>query len=96
MEPLLYEGDEVLATRPGGLPQVGQVWVLWHPLEAGRKVVKLVSEELAGNQFRVLGLNSEMSQDSRTFGPVKGSQFLGRVTSLWTEGDSAPKENAGG
>jgi Signal peptidase, peptidase S26 len=84
MMPLLREGQEILATRSGGNPRAGEVWILSHPNRPNLKIVKLVDSERGDGHYWVLGLNESRSEDSREFGLVRRIQFLGRVTSLFS------------
>lgn len=80
MLPLLSPGAEVLTSNLIGFPKEGEIWVLRHPTKPRLKIIKMVTE-VSTHGIVVLGLNSEKSEDSRSFGAVAPSLFLGKVES---------------
>ncbi len=86
MEPAYRTGDRVLVNRFAYLrrePAVGDVVVLRDPERPGHRLLKRVAEapERAPGPagYFVLGDNLARSRDSRTFGPVRRPDILGRA-----------------
>ena len=78
MLPVLHPGDELLVNRWARLV-AGDVVVLRDPAWPQRYLVKRVGECRPGSKLVVLGDNSHVSRDSRTFGPVPRELVVGRV-----------------
>lgn len=76
MEPTLRPGEQIWVLRAwaAGRPKAGQIWFLEGP--DGRVVKRVVAVD---SGIRVLGDNPAHSVDSRTWGPLRHEQFLGRV-----------------
>ncbi|MBN1285977.1 MAG: nickel-type superoxide dismutase maturation protease [Anaerolineae bacterium] len=79
MRPALEPGDEVLID-PGATPRPGDIAVARHPFVRALRVVKRV-EAVEDGRYILKGDNPLESDDSRAFGPVRGEDILGRVTS---------------
>ncbi len=77
MEPSIKEGDYVLASRLHRKLHIGDVVILRHPTR-NIYVIKRVKQLSGGSAF-VLGDNSAISEDSRSFGPVKIATIFGKV-----------------
>lgn len=80
MLPLLAPGDELLIEPGRFAPRIGDIVVLYHPLQPDLKIIKAI-ERVEGDRVFVAGLNPAASTDSRHFGPVPTSALLGRATS---------------
>ncbi|HIB69474.1 MAG TPA: S26 family signal peptidase [Phycisphaerales bacterium] len=80
MLPLLVPGSEVLTQTVTGFPKEGEIWVLRHPTKPQLKIIKLVTR-VSAQEIVVAGLNSAKSEDSRSFGAVSPTLFLGKVES---------------
>jgi len=77
MEPVLREGDWIVVSL-GRRPRVGEVVLVRDPRDAEHLMLKRVAEVTDG-VCRVLGDRPEESTDSRTFGPVRLADVLGRA-----------------
>jgi signal peptidase I len=95
MKPAIEDGDPLLINRlqyglriPGGRgflirwanPKPGEVVVFYTP--TGEIAVKRCSAIGAGDEFFVLGDNSLQSLDSRSYGPVRGDDIIGKVLGI--------------
>ena len=80
MAPALLPGDGVIVWRKPFRGRVGEgdIVVLHDPTEPKRLLVKRVAS-LADGLATVLGDNTAVSRDSRSFGPVPVRLILGRV-----------------
>jgi len=74
MEPTLREGRVVFATPLLSVGE-GDVVVVRHE---GKEIIKRV-KKVEKNDYFIEGDNPAHSRDSRRFGPVSGSDILGRV-----------------
>lgn len=86
----LFPGNELMLAASGGKVFIQSLSIIhdFHYLAIGEygswKPIRLQS-----NQYFVLGDNSEDSQDSRHFGPIRGSKIIGRPLMV-----VAPKKRA--
>jgi signal peptidase I len=87
MEPALYPGDYLVATKSGAIRRGGLV-VVARPAEPGFELVKRVAgvpgdvidgRLLESNEYWVVGETLARSTDSRTFGAVTRAQIKGVV-----------------
>ena len=82
MLPAYRDGDVVLID-PGAfsesLPKPGDVVLVAHPFRRGVKMIKRVDHVTADGRFFVVGDNHAESTDSRSFGPLRATQLIGRV-----------------
>jgi len=84
MLPRLKPGDEVLLNlRAYRLtpPRPGDIVVLHHPFQPELQIVKRITRTLENGRYHLEGDNPAESSDSRSFGPVRREQILGRITS---------------
>ena len=81
MRPALEAGDRLLVVGlPWWRPRPGEVVAVVDPRDGERVMVKRVAAVDPGDgAITVHGDNPEASTDSRTFGPVRPDQVLGRV-----------------
>ena len=82
MAPALDPGDFVIVDRgafASRVPRRGDIVVVADPREPGRTLVKRVANVDLHGALWLLGDNPEASTDSRTFGPVRQSEVVGRV-----------------
>jgi phage repressor protein C with HTH and peptisase S24 domain len=77
MEPTLATGDRLVAAR-GRAARVGDVVAVRRPGGDRRLMVKRVVA-VRGDKVVVAGDNPARSTDSRSFGPVRRREILGRV-----------------
>ncbi|MBI1352021.1 MAG: S26 family signal peptidase [Actinomycetales bacterium] len=77
MEPALANGEWWVVRRTRDV-RPGDVVLHAHPLRPHLLVVKRISHEVDDGWW-VLGDNLEDSEDSRTFGPVRRSEIVGRL-----------------
>lgn len=83
MSPLLRPGDKVLIDPKAEITP-GDIVLARHPFRANVRIVKrLTSFEVDGRMF-LSGDNRDESEDSRTFGTVSSSDFLGKVVARLT------------
>jgi nickel-type superoxide dismutase maturation protease len=78
MEPTLRAGDWILVSPLGRRPRVGEVVLVRDPRDAEHLMLKRVAE-VADGVCTVLGDRPEESTDSRTFGPIRLADVLGRA-----------------
>jgi inner membrane protease subunit 1 len=81
MTPDVSPGERVLVNRAAywlHKPSTGDLVVLRDPREPDRLLIKRL-EAREGDRWRVAGANAAASTDSRTFGPVERSAFVGKV-----------------
>lgn len=81
MEPTLKSGDYVLVNRWAYTfrnPVKGDLIVLKHPQDGSRFLLKRV-EEVRDAEYFVAGDNTDFSQDSRHFGPIRKDLIIGKV-----------------
>ena len=87
MQPTIIHGEEVLVhpiAYQSTHPQLGDVVLVRHPYESGRRMVKRITEIVQtqdGQRFHVEGDNKSESTDSRSFGTLSRNRILGQVTS---------------
>lgn len=84
MLPLLEPGQEVLidpAAYRHQLPQAGDIVVVVHPHRPQMRLIKRITTVLDDHRYVVEGDNPLASTDSRSFGPIRVDQIVGRVTS---------------
>jgi nickel-type superoxide dismutase maturation protease len=84
MAPSLVAGDRLVVVRvPGVLqpwPPAGEVVAVHDPREPSRILVKRVtSVDRTAGSFEVRGDAPEASTDSRTFGPLRHADLVGRA-----------------
>jgi nickel-type superoxide dismutase maturation protease len=83
MLPTYREGDVVLVD-PGAFrespPKPGDVVLVAHPFRRSVKMIKRVDHVTADGRVFVVGDNREESTDSRSFGPLRPVQVIGRVS----------------
>ncbi|MCB9421937.1 MAG: nickel-type superoxide dismutase maturation protease [Ardenticatenaceae bacterium] len=80
MFPLMEAGDEVLVDPRAyrqQQPQIGDVVVAQHPVQANLQIIKRVAEVMGDGRFHLKGDNTAESSDSL----VPPNLILGRVTS---------------
>lgn len=85
MLPAYRDGDLVLvdAGAYAGLPpRPGDVVLVAHPYRSDVRLVKRVERITGDGCVFVLGDNPSESTDSRSFGALRPSQILGKVTGL--------------
>lgn len=80
MEPL-FQGSEEVLVKTAKKVSTGDIVVVRHPFKS-LLLVKEVGSVLDNGSIIVLGKRSEMSTDSRSFGPVTTERIIGRVTSV--------------
>lgn len=78
MEPALRDGDWIVVAPLSRTPRVGEIVLARDPRDATNLVMKRVAEVKDG-ACTLLGDLPEHSTDSRTFGPVKLENVLGRA-----------------
>jgi nickel-type superoxide dismutase maturation protease len=78
MEPALRAGDWIVISRLWRPPRVGEIVLVRDPREPERLMLKRVAA-VADGACTVLGDRPEESTDSRTFGPVRLGDVLGRA-----------------
>ena len=81
MQPTLRPGDYVIVNRLAylfGKPSKNDVIVLKHPQQKEKFLVKRIAE-VRDSEYFVLGDNTEFSQDSRHFGPIKRDMIVGKI-----------------
>jgi nickel-type superoxide dismutase maturation protease len=78
MEPALRAGDWIVISGLSRAPRVGEIVLVRDPREPERLMLKRVAA-VADGACTVLGDRPEESTDSRTFGPVRLSDVLGRA-----------------
>ena len=84
MSPLLRAGDEVLVNPRAyrhDPPHPGDIVVAHHPYQSSIRLIKRVTKLLNGDRCVLEGDNPFHSTDTRSFGPVRLDQIIGRVTS---------------
>ncbi len=87
MEPLLHEGQVVFVDRHAyrtADPTEGDIVVAHHPWRSELLIVKRVESVGPDRRYHLVSENraAAEAQDSRTFGPVRTEQIVGRVTSV--------------
>ena len=90
MEPALMPGERVLFDRLAyvrGEPQVGHIVLARHPARPGVRVIKRVAEVDPEGGFVLLGDNAEESTDSRTLGPFRREDIVGRAWVVYWPAD---------
>lgn len=80
MEPLLKSGDRVLIKREKAYSE-GDIVISQHPFKASVRLIKKV-QKISEDRLFLVGLNQDVSTDSRVFSAIPKSQILGRATSL--------------
>ncbi len=81
MVPAFRPGDRLLVNRLAYVlrgPRPGDVVVLRDPEVGGRLLLKRVAA-VEGGRYVVLGDNADGSRDSRTFGPVRRGDIVGKA-----------------
>ncbi len=87
MEPSLFAGDYLVATRKGGIRR-GALVVVERPGHSGFELVKRVTglpgelvdgRLLQSDEYWLVGETTDRSTDSRTFGPVTKTDIRGVV-----------------
>lgn len=81
MAPAFRYGDRLLVNRLAYLvrkPRPGDVVVLRDPEVRGRLLLKRIGA-VEGERYVVLGDNPEGSRDSRSFGPVRRVDIVGKL-----------------
>ena len=78
MEPSLRAGDWIVIAGLGRPPRVGEIVLVRDPRDPEHLLLKRVASVDAA-ACTVLGDRPEESTDSRTFGPVKLADVLGRA-----------------
>jgi len=67
MEPLLKDGDIVFSKKAQNL-RIGDIVIARHPFRK-KEIIKQIAS-IESDQYELLGLNDDGSEDSRTFGMV--------------------------
>ncbi|AFY55214.1 nickel-type superoxide dismutase maturation protease [Rivularia sp. PCC 7116] len=83
MLPELQPGDEILFDPKAyrqELPQVGDIVVALHPYES-KQIIKRVAVVFADGSCFLIGDNTSLSTDSRSYGLIPFNKILGKVTS---------------
>lgn len=86
MVPTLNPGDEILIAPylyRRQLPQVGDIVVTTHPHQSTLTIVKRINQINEDGSYFLTGDNSAASTDSRHWGAIKLTEFIGKVTSLF-------------
>ena len=78
MEPALRAGDWIVVSGLSGPPRVGEIVLVRDPRDREHLMLKRVAA-VADGACTVLGDCPEESTDSRTFGPVRLPDVLGRA-----------------
>ena len=87
MQPTIIHGEKVLVhpvAYQAKHPEIGDVVLVQHPFERGRRMVKRVTQIIESQneiRFHVEGDNKSESTDSRSFGTLSRNRILGQVTS---------------
>lgn len=82
MIPALSPGERVLFDRLAyvrGEPRVGDIVLARHPARRGVRMIKRVTEATDEDGYVLLGDNAEESTDSRTLGPFRRGDIVGRA-----------------
>ena len=82
MFPLLSPGDEVLVDPQAYRqvqPQIGDIVVAQHPVQAELQIIKRVAEVMSDGRYHLKGDNSDPNKSSDSHVPP--NFVLGRVTS---------------
>jgi nickel-type superoxide dismutase maturation protease len=82
MMPTYRDGDAVLVDAGAYVeapPRPGDVVLVAHPFRQATRIIKRVEHITADGRVFVVGDNPSESTDSRSFGPLRPSQILGRV-----------------
>jgi nickel-type superoxide dismutase maturation protease len=83
MLPAYRDRDEVVVDTGAYvdlLPRPGDVVLVAHPFHTGMRMIKRVARVTPDGRLFVVGDNPSESTDSRTFGALRPSQILGKVT----------------
>jgi nickel-type superoxide dismutase maturation protease len=80
MSPALKDGELVLIDRTV-LPNAGDIVLADHPYKKSVKILKRLTAFTDNGEMILSGDNPHESTDSRTFGSVPRSNFIGVVTS---------------
>ena len=83
MVPAYRHGEKVVVDTGAYdelLPRPGDVVLAAHPFHSGVRLVKRVDCVTSDGRIFVLGDSTGESTDSRTFGALRPSQILGKVT----------------
>lgn len=86
MLPSLKPGDEILLDPyiyHQQLPQIGDIVVTTHPHQKQLSIVKRIKAINSDGSYFLTGDNSIASTDSRNWGTIELSDFIGKVTSLF-------------
>jgi nickel-type superoxide dismutase maturation protease len=81
MAPSLSPGERVLFDRLAyarAEPRVGDIVLARHPARRGVRMIKRVAEVTEDREFVLLGDNPRESTDSRTLGPFRREEIVGR------------------
>ena len=82
MLPAYRDGDAVLVDSGAysdSPPEPGDVVLVAHPFRQGVKMIKRVDHVTTDGKIFVVGDNRLESTDSRTLGPLRPAQLIGRV-----------------
>ncbi|HVL03298.1 MAG TPA: nickel-type superoxide dismutase maturation protease [Acidimicrobiales bacterium] len=86
MAPTLWPGDRMVAVR-GLQARQGDIVAARDPRTPSRMLIKRVAAIDADRRLHLAGDDPSASTDSRTFGPVAGSDLVGRVVWRYWPGD---------
>jgi nickel-type superoxide dismutase maturation protease len=78
-----YRDGDVVSLDSGAysesLPRPGDVVLVAHPFRQNVRMVKRVDHITAEGKIFIVGDNQSESTDSRSFGPLRPTQVMGRV-----------------
>ena len=90
MIPAFSPGERVLFDRLAYSiddPLVGDIVLARHPARPGVRMIKRVAEVGDENEYVLLGDNAEESTDSRTLGPFRRKDIVGRAWVVYWPAD---------
>ena len=82
MAPVFLHGERLLVNKLNYLmrsPRAGEVVILRHPQERNRMLLKRIAQVHDKETLSVISEDLENGTDSRSFGPVKKKDIIGRA-----------------